>query len=230
VCFLYEFINGKRAFACYNNIEDREETMRKNFLLSAIVLTSMLMALGMGSQIHASAANAIRLAPSGGNISIDFVAAGPFSYNRVTGVGGQYDGRIIDKTTGVVESLEGGDLNCGDIIVFFDAITVDQSASAGASTIEVVNSYNRFTTSGGAVGFFTINSVTLQTSDPAYSSNLNESVSYVDASTATQTIIQASITGVEAGEKIILREQVVLVCSEDPANVTGNVQTAVKSA
>src|SRR5215207_482040 len=177
--------------------------------------------------ITASLALSARAAPSGGDISIDFAAAAPFTYNHLTGVGGQYN---QGGTNDAVESLEGGDFECGDIVVFFNAITVDDGASAGASTIEVVNSYNRFTTSGGAVGFFTINSVTLQTTDSAYSSNGNESVSFVDASTIAQTIIEASITGVEPGETIILREELVLACAEDPANVTGNVQTAVESA
>src|SRR5215207_6599944 len=177
--------------------------------------------------ITASLALSARAAPSGGDISIDFAAAAPFTYNHLTGVGGQYN---QGGTNDAVESLEGGDFECGDIVVFFNAITVDDGASAGASTIEVVNSYNRFTTSGGAVGFFTINSVTLQTSDPGYISNGNESVSFVDASTPTQTIIQASITGVEPGETIILREQVVIQCTDDPASVTGNIQTALESA
>ena len=154
--------------------------MRKNIFLTTFLTTMIVLALLMGSQLNASAAK--MLAPSGGDISIDFVAAGPFSYDRTTGIGGQYDGRIIDKNTGVVESLEGGDLDCGDIIVFFDAITVG-NASTGASTIEVVNSSNKFTTSGGGVGFFTINSVTLQKTDPAYTGNKNETVSFVDVST-----------------------------------------------
>ena len=96
--------------------------MRKNIFLTTFLTTMIVLALLMGSQHNASAAK--MLAPSGGDISIDFVAAGPFSYDRTTGIGGQYDGRIIDKNTGVVESLEGGDFNCGDIVVFFDAITV----------------------------------------------------------------------------------------------------------
>src|SRR6266508_1683937 len=102
--------------------------MSKKFILSTFLLITMVLSLMMGAQLNVSAANALP-APSGGDISIDFVAAGPFSYDRTTGVGGQYDGRIISKTTGVVESLEGGDLNCGDIIVFFDAVTVKASAS-----------------------------------------------------------------------------------------------------
>ena len=199
--------------------------MKKNFFLTTLLLITMLSTLGMSSQQHASAARA--LAPNGGDISIDYAAARPTTYNHTTGVGGQYN---TGGTADVVESLEGGDFECGDIVVFFDAITVKATASAGPSTLQLVNSYDRFTTSGGAVGFFTINSVTLATSDPGYNSNLNETVSFVDNSTASQTIITASITGVEPGEKIILREQVVIQCTDDPASVTGNIQTAFESA
>ena len=56
---------------------------------------------------------------SGGDVSLDFVAAGPFTYNHATGLGSPpqfgYDNRTISKTNGVVESLEGGDFECGDI-------------------------------------------------------------------------------------------------------------------
>jgi hypothetical protein len=120
------------------------------FLAGVIILT-----LIMGSQ---SANAAKMLAASGGDISIDYAAAAPFTYDHTTGAGGQYNqGGAND----IVESLEGGDFNCGDIVVFFDAITVSGSASAGASTIQVVNSYNRFTTSGGNVGFWSVYTVFL---------------------------------------------------------------------
>src|SRR5215213_10653458 len=169
----------------------------------------------------------VRAAPSGGDFSIDYAAAAPFTYNHLTGAGGQYN---QGGTNDVVESLEGGDFNCGDTVVFFDAITVKASASAGASTIEVVNSYNRFTTSHGDIGFWSVGTVFLSTSDPGYISNGNETLSAIISSTTSQTIVTATIDGVEPGEKIILREELVLVCNEEPANVTGNIQTALESA
>ena len=67
---------------------------------------------------------------SGGDVSLDFVAAGPFTYNHATGLGSPpqfgYDNRTISKTNGVVESLEGGDFECGDLVTFFVQVKVDR--------------------------------------------------------------------------------------------------------
>src|ERR687892_1692457 len=72
----------------------------------------------------------------GGDFSLDFVAAGPFTYDHDTGVGGEFADRTISKTDGVVESLEGGDFECGDKVVYFTEITVDAGAS-GEQDIEL---------------------------------------------------------------------------------------------
>src|SRR5512138_3664778 len=101
--------------------------MRINYILLTLLLITVLSTFGLGAQLDVSAAK--MLAPSGGDISIDYAAAAPFTYNHLTGVGGQYN---QGGTNDVVESLEGGDFNCGDIVVFFDAITVSASASAGS--------------------------------------------------------------------------------------------------
>jgi hypothetical protein len=70
-----------------------------------------------------------------GDLSTNLVAAGPFTYNHLTLAGTgpnqpRYDSRTISKTSGVVESLEGGDFACGDLVVFFDAVSVRASARA----------------------------------------------------------------------------------------------------
>ena len=48
-----------------------------------------------------------RASADGGDFSLDFIAAGPYTYDHSTG-GGAYNDRTIDKNIGVVESLEGG--------------------------------------------------------------------------------------------------------------------------
>ena len=75
----------------------------------------------------------------GGDISLDFVAAGPFTYNHATGLGSPpqfgYDNRTISKTNGVVESLEGGDFECGDLVTFFVQVKVaGDAAGSGRSS------------------------------------------------------------------------------------------------
>ena len=66
---------------------------------------------------------ATRGGPRPGDVSLDFVAAGPFTYDHSTGLGPRpqfgYDNRTISKTNGVVESLEGGDFACNDLVTFF---------------------------------------------------------------------------------------------------------------
>src|SRR5688572_2507994 len=69
----------------------------------------------------------------GGDFSLDFIAAAPFTYHHSTG-GGAYDDRTIGKENDVVESLEGGDFAAGDIVTYFVAITVDAGAT-GVQTI-----------------------------------------------------------------------------------------------
>ena len=71
----------------------------------------------------------------GGDFSLDFVAAAPFTYDHTTG-GGSFDDRTIGKTNDVVESLEGGDFACDDIVSYLVEINVD-SGAVGAQTIEL---------------------------------------------------------------------------------------------
>ena len=72
----------------------------------------------------------------GGDIDLDYVAAGPFTYDHATGLGTHpqfgYDNRTISKSNGVVESLEAGDFECGDYVTFFTEIMVDSGARPAA--------------------------------------------------------------------------------------------------
>lgn len=85
----------------------------------------------------------------GGDIDLDYVAAGPFTYDHATGLGTHpqfgYDNRTISKSNGVVESLEAGDFECGDYVTFFTEITVDSGAAAGG-TIELDYTFGAETT------------------------------------------------------------------------------------
>src|SRR5437867_8427144 len=94
-------------------------TIRRAIVLPTITLVIMTALFAMAAPAHAD----------GGDFSLDFIAAGPFTYNHATGVGGEYADRTISKTDGVMESLEGGDFSCGDKVVYFTAITVDPAAS-----------------------------------------------------------------------------------------------------
>ena len=87
----------------------------------------------------------------GGDWSIDFVAAEPYSYDHSTG-GGAYDDRTIG--TDVVESLEGGDFKVGDTVSFLVAVSNNKAAGTGAQTLEMTHTFLLDTTgaSGLALG------------------------------------------------------------------------------
>ncbi len=174
--------------------------------------------------------------PNGGDVTVDWLAAGPYTYNHKTAqpivptFG--YNNRTIDKSTGVVESLEGGDYECGDLVVFFGGLFVDTDAPVGSSTIEAVTSFNRVTTSGGQIGFRELVSVSLRTTDGAYTGDKAEAIlgSPSVTNTAQQMTVTTTISDLELGEGIIVQYVVRLVCGQAPGQVTGNIQTAFESA
>jgi hypothetical protein len=104
----------------------------------------------------------------GGDVSLDFVAAGPFTYNHATGLGTPppfgYDNRTISKTNGVVESLEGGDFACDDLVTLFVQVKVAGDA-AGSGAVELDMSFGAETTGQPGLGFDSITSVAINTPD-----------------------------------------------------------------
>jgi uncharacterized repeat protein (TIGR01451 family)/MYXO-CTERM domain-containing protein len=168
-----------------------------------------------------------------GDIGLDFIAAGPFTYNHTTGAGGAYNDRTISKTTGVVESLEGGDFACGDRVVYFTQIVAEPGAGTGS--IELDFTYDGQTTSGAKVGFNDIVSASINSPDTG-NKNLdgNEAATIVSESfiTAGKDRLETSIKvdGVDGGDTIILRMVVVLYCDPNPGNVTGNIHASLDDA
>ena len=165
----------------------------------------------------------------GGDFTLDFVAAAPGTYSTVTGMGGEYDDRIIGDN--VVESLEGGDFACGDVVEFFTAVTVDSGAT-GTQTIDINYDFSAVTTSGGQVGFGDIVYVQV---NPGDSGNLNlegdETATLIDEThTATDTLGTVEVTNLDAGDQVIVALGVQITCEVTPGTVTGNIQSAIVSA
>ena len=86
----------------------------------------------------------------GGDFQLDFVASAPETCDHEFG-GGAYDLRVIGVDKDVVESLEGGDFACGDIVSFLTQIRVDAGA-VGTQTIEI-DYYLQATKLAGSVTF-----------------------------------------------------------------------------
>ena len=173
---------------------------------------------------------------AGGDISLDFIAAGPFTYNHATGLGTNppygYNGRTIDKNTGVVESLEGGDFKCGDLVAFFTQVVVDSDA-AGSGSIEIDYSFGNETTGQPGIGFDDIVSVAVNTPD---SGNVgidgNETATLSNEHLDTQGYDEikgtVTLTNLDAGEHVIVRLIVHLAC--EIGTPTGNILNSIDAA
>ena len=187
-----------------------------------------------------SASRQIQAAPqvvslAGGDVSLDFIAAGHNSYNHTTGVGGAYANRTIGPN-GVEESLEGQDFSCGDQIVYFTAITVDNGAGHG--DIDLKFSWDGTTTSGSRVGINDLVSATLNSPDTGnHNLDGDENVSIQsetggapNGGTNGQDVnATVRVTNLDGGEQLILRLVTNLWCDFTETHVTGNIHANLDS-
>jgi hypothetical protein len=112
------------------------------FLSIPVVILMLL----LGSVISPDTPGALA---DGGDYTIDWVAAAPFTYNHLTG-GGAFDDRTIGKTADVVESLQGGDFACVDIVTYLAQIEIDNPAET--ETIELTTRFSANTTGQPGAG------------------------------------------------------------------------------
>jgi uncharacterized repeat protein (TIGR01451 family) len=186
---------------------------RQRRLVPAALLTTLVLALQMGFAALARA--------DGGDFKLDFASATPGTYDQTTGTGGTW--------ADVVQQLEGGDFTCGDIVQHLTEVVVDDGAT-GTQDIEITYSFDTETTSGGQVGYGDVTYASIN-DDPANQLSGNETVTLTSVETVGEEIIATvSVTGLEAGEVLIVSVGAQLVCNEDPANVTGNVHATLESA
>ena len=221
----------------YRRLKYEKPGGRSRFLLMASLLTALL--------LIAPAAEA-----ESGDFSIDFIAAAPQSYNHQTG-GGAFDDRTIGVDKDVVESLEGGDFSCGDIVTYFAEVTVDDTYQADTDapqTIEMDFSFLADTTgqSGVAIGDIVLVQVNYGTIEDLIAGENIVDDGIIDDGGSTATLITEYLTGplfqagselhgtvelddLERDETVVVRIDVKLVC--DPgSNPTGNLQGALSNA
>jgi uncharacterized repeat protein (TIGR01451 family) len=189
--------------------------------------TLHLTATGLGSGIFA----ATSFTDAAGDFSIDWIAAEPSTYDHATGIGGEYDGRIIG--TNVVESLEGGSFQCGDLVEFFAAITVDSGAS-GTQSFDFGVVFTDFSTGQEGVAYTDIVAADINTGDSfnIISGNETATLSNVqksgpDFTQGTDLTGDITVTGLEAGEQIVIRVIALLDCNANANNATGNLQASL---
>jgi hypothetical protein len=181
----------------------------------------------------------------GGDFSLDFVASGPSTYLHTAG-GGAYDDRTIGKDLDVVESLEGGDFKCGDRVSYLTAIRVASTAT-GTQTIKLDYSFLAASTGQPGVALCQFKYVGVNSgvvsggdgiggTDAGLISNGNETASLDGGYPGTihGTVFQkgatldgtVTVTGLQAGEQIIVRVDVV-ICCQIPSSPTGNLQASI---
>lgn len=180
----------------------------------AILLTTLLVVLQIS---FAGVAGA-----DGGDFSLDFASATPGTYNQTTGTGGTWDD--------VVQQLNGGDFVCGDVVQHLTEVVVDDGAT-GTQDIVITYSFDTETTSGGQVGYGDVTYASINTGDPNNSLSGNETVSLASVQTVGEEIVATvEVTGLDAGEVLIVSVGAQLACNEDPDNVTGNVHATLEDA
>jgi hypothetical protein len=206
-------------------------------ILAAGTLAVAMAAIGTMGQIGQA---------SGGDFSLDFTAAAPFTYNHLTG-GGSYNDRTVGKFDDIVESLEGGDYFCSDVVTYLTQIKVAATA-VGSQTIRLNFEFTAHSTGQQGVALVDNDVVSRGTSAAINGSGIDTGT--VDDGDSTATVVPGSevydglvhvkptifyrsvdVTGLEAGETVVLRSDVIIDCDGTPgASPTGNMQARLASA
>ena len=206
--------------------------------MKRIVLTSALV-LGIASAPSIYQ----RVMADGGDFSLDFTAAAPFTYDHATG-GGAYNDRTVGKDKDIVESLEGGDFACGDIVTFLTQVGVDDGA-VGSQSIRLNFTYTAHATGQQGIALVDNDDVGAGTSAAINSGAIDDGT--VDDNGSTATVVAGSevydgttftkptlfyrsvdVTDLEAGETVVVRTDVAIKC--DGNSPTGNMQARLASA
>ena len=167
----------------------------------------------------------------GGDIDLNYAAAGPFSYDHTTAVGGAWGDGHTSKTNGIVESLESGDFQCDDLVVFLTEVTVsDTAGSAGA--IQLDYSFGAETTGQPGLGFTDIWSVGINPGDSGMTDTGAAATAVLTSETNPpgggydQILGVVDIGGLDPGDVIIVRLVARLGCIQG-SNPTGNILNAI---
>ena len=200
---------------------------RKSMVAIAACVAAAAQLLGSQSAVAA-----------GGDFSLDFTAAAPLTYNHLTG-GGTYDVRQVGRDKDIVESLEGGDFACGDTVSFLTQIRVNAGA-IGSQTIRLRFEFTAHAT--GQQGIALVDNV----AGTSAAMNYVGDIGVADDGGSTATVFSEGISGpgvfikptsflrevtvtdLEAGEKTVLRTDVMIACNGQ--SPTGNMQARLVSA
>ncbi len=205
---------------------------------TALASTLLLVALAIQTVAGAIPARAVGFNPT--DVSVDLVAAGPFTYDHLTLVGTdplpRFGSRNISKTNGVVESLEGGDFACGDLVIFYGQVVIRAGATGSNGTVQLDMSFLTEPTGQPGAGFDDISSVGISQKDNLAgggNKNLsgNESVTLINERDGTHSSKDSRlgtvvVAGLDPGETLIYQAVGHLGCAPG-TSPTGTIQTAI---
>jgi hypothetical protein len=206
----------------------------KRTVLAAAIATAIVMA-----QPQSALAD-------GGDFKLDFIAAAPFTYDHATG-GGAFDNRTIGKANDVVESLEGGDFACGDLVTHFVQIaavpgaaqqtirmnfkwTADSTGQSGAAYDQMHNPKinTGVIADGQGEGPGGTDSGNAEVGAAASVVGFTQNLTQVLHTKGAEHSAVVDVAGLNGGDKVILRFELDIHCNgQDP---TGNLQAALASA
>lgn len=192
----------------------------------------------LGTAAPASA----QIKPPGEFVTIDFTAAAPLSYNHLTG-GGAYDAGASNIDT--VQSLEGNQFGCGDIVSFMTKISMADGVAAqyGGTTLLLRYSWDMASTGSNTgvawvdmthaqINYGPIHDLldTTSTVDDAIIDD-GGSVATIETETATgpafasgsELITYIKVTDLEANETVVLQLDLKLKCDPTQSS-SGNIQ------
>jgi hypothetical protein len=172
----------------------------------------------------------------GGDFSLDFTAAAPLTYDHSTG-GGAFDDRTVGRDKDIVESLEGGDFACGELVSFLTQIQVETGA-VGAQTIELIYEFTAHSTGqqGVALAEIVNTQINYGVGDTGISDDLGSTATLItqqilDEPVFTKgSILQGTvqINDLEANEDVVLRMDVRIDCNGQKPS--GNMQARLTGA
>lgn len=202
---------------------------------------------GLAAGLGSFAIPALTAMAASGDYHLDFTAAAPFTYNHATG-GGAYNDRTVGVDKDIVESLEGADFACGDIVTYLTRISRDDvNTQAPIETIELKFSFLADTTGQPGIAMSDVTYVGINYVPAAGTTSSVGGLDQgnIDDGGSNAVLTQESLTkpvfskgaklnatitvsDLERGESVILRIDVLLACQAG-ARPTGNLQAALVS-
>jgi hypothetical protein len=207
----------------------------KRFAWASVLAGALVVPFALGQSAKAA----------GGDFSLDFTAAAPHTYDHSTG-GGSYNDRTVGVDNDIVESLEGGDFACGDIVTFLTQIRVDAGAT-GKQTIRITLAFTSYSTGQQGVALVSNAYVGSGIDADINPSAIDSGTVEVGGGDASATVIgdglvdgpgtfvkptvyfrTVDVDGLDPGETVVLRTDVAIACNG--SKPTGNMQAWVVGA